>query len=43
VSFARDASPPRSPNSQIGKLMALGVTPRPVKDVVRAYLEGLPA
>lgn len=41
VRFSGDATPPAPPNASVRKLRALGVAPRPVKDVVRAYLEGL--
>lgn len=41
VSFADDAAPPTPPNLAVARLRALGVNPRPVKDRVRAYLEGL--
>jgi nucleoside-diphosphate-sugar epimerase len=41
VRFSGDARPPSPPNARIDRLRALGVSPRPVKDVVRAYLEGL--
>ncbi|THD82051.1 MAG: NAD(P)-dependent oxidoreductase [Phenylobacterium sp.] len=41
VRFTGDARPTPPPNAAIARLKALGVTPRPVKDVVRAYLEGL--
>jgi len=41
VSFSGDARPAPPPNARIERLKALGVTPRPVKDVIRAYLEGL--
>jgi nucleoside-diphosphate-sugar epimerase len=43
VSFAGEARPPAPPNVRIDRLRALGVSPRPVKDVVRRYLEGLKA
>ena len=43
VTFSGDANPPSPPNASAAKLMALGVTPRPVKDVVRGYLERLKA
>lgn len=43
VTFSRDVSPPPPPRADNARLRALGVTPRPVKDVVRAYLEGLKA
>jgi nucleoside-diphosphate-sugar epimerase len=42
VDFSRDVSPPPPPRADITRLQALGVTPRPVKDVVRRYLESLP-
>jgi nucleoside-diphosphate-sugar epimerase len=41
VDFTRDVSPPPPPRAAVERLHALGVTPRPVKDVVRRYLEGL--
>jgi nucleoside-diphosphate-sugar epimerase len=41
VAFSGDASPPPPPNARTARLRALGVTPRPVRDVVRGYLEGL--
>jgi nucleoside-diphosphate-sugar epimerase len=41
VDFTRDVAPPPPPRADISRLHALGVTPRPVKDVVRRYLEGL--
>lgn len=41
VRFSGDANPPSPPNASARKLAALGVTPRPVKDVVARYLEGL--
>jgi len=41
VDFAGDANPAPPPNAAIERLKALGVTPRPVKDVVRGYLESL--
>lgn len=41
VGFAGEANPAPPPNARIDKLRALGVTPRPVRDVVRGYLEGL--
>jgi nucleoside-diphosphate-sugar epimerase len=40
VRFTGDADPPASPSADITRLMALGVAPRPVKDVVRRYLSG---
>jgi len=43
VKFTGDANPPPPPNASVERLAALGVRARPVKDVVRAYLEGLPA
>lgn len=43
VTFSRDVSPPPPPRTDIARLRALGVTPSPVKDVVRRYLEGLKA
>jgi UDP-glucose 4-epimerase len=41
VVFSRDVSPAPPPRADTGRLRALGVTPAPVKDVVRRYLEGL--
>lgn len=41
VSFTGDATPPPPPNARIDRLRALGVGPRPVKDVVRGYLESI--
>lgn len=41
VRFSGDADPPPPPNASIARLRALGVSPRPVKDVVARYLEGL--
>jgi nucleoside-diphosphate-sugar epimerase len=41
VDFTGDADPPRAPDADIARLTTLGVKPRPVKDVVRAYLESL--
>jgi len=41
VRFTGEANPPPPPNASIARLKALGVSPRPVKDVVAAYLEGL--
>lgn len=41
TAFAGDANPPAPPNASARKLAALGVTPRPVEDVVRGYLERL--
>ena len=43
VTFARDVSPLTPPRADNARLRALGVTPQPVKDVVRRYLEGLKA
>jgi nucleoside-diphosphate-sugar epimerase len=43
VNFSRDVSPAPPPRVEIARLRALGVAPRPVKDVVRRYLEGLHA
>jgi len=43
VVFTGEADPPPPPNASNAKLRALGVAPRPVKDVVRDYLEGLNA
>lgn len=41
IAFAGDADPPSPPNARADKLRALGVSPRPVKDVAARYLEGL--
>lgn len=43
VRFSGDADPPSPPNARVERLAALGVRARPVKDVVRAYLEGIAA
>ena len=43
VKFTGDANPPAPPNAAVERLAGLGVRARPVEDVVRAYLEGLPA
>lgn len=43
VRFSREANPPPPPNARVERLAGLGVRARPVKDVVRAYLEGLAA
>jgi nucleoside-diphosphate-sugar epimerase len=43
IVFTGTADPPSPPNARAAKLRALGVSPRPVKDVVRSYLEGLKA
>ncbi|MDB5416956.1 MAG: NAD(P)-dependent oxidoreductase [Phenylobacterium sp.] len=43
VAFTGEARPAPPPNARIARLTGLGVRPRPVKDVVRAYLEGLTA
>lgn len=40
VRFTGDAHPPASPSADVTRLMALGVAPRPVEDVVRRYLSG---
>jgi len=37
----RTVHPPPPPNASVERLAALGVRARPVKDVVRDYLEGL--
>ena len=41
VVFSRDVSPHTPPRVYIARLRALGVSPTPVKDVVRRYLEDL--
>jgi nucleoside-diphosphate-sugar epimerase len=41
VDFSGDADPPPPPNASAARLRRLGVHPRPVRDVVRAYLESL--
>lgn len=41
VGFSGEADPPPPPKARTARLRALGVTPRPVRDVVRGYLEGL--
>ncbi len=41
VSFSNQANPPPPPNADIARLVGLGVTPAPVKDVVRRYLSGV--
>jgi nucleoside-diphosphate-sugar epimerase len=41
VAFSRDVSPLSPPRADNARLRGLGVTPQPVKDVVRRYLEGL--
>jgi nucleoside-diphosphate-sugar epimerase len=38
VEFTRDGRPGPPPNASVAKLAALGVTPTPVRDVVRRYL-----
>lgn len=43
VRFTSEADPPPPPNASAARLAELGVRARPVKDVVRAYLEGLKA
>lgn len=43
VSFSAGDRPTPPPSVRIDRLRALGVDPRPVKDVVRGYLEGLQA
>lgn len=43
VRFTGEADPPPPPNASAARLAGLGVRARPVKDVVRAYLEGLKA
>jgi nucleoside-diphosphate-sugar epimerase len=42
VKFTGDANPPPPPNAAVERLAALGVTARPVEDVVGEYLESLP-
>lgn len=39
VKFTGDANPPPPPNAAVERLAGLGVTVRPVEDVVAAYLE----
>lgn len=41
VRFTGSADPPPPPNASVERLAELGVRARPVKDVVRDYLEGL--
>jgi nucleoside-diphosphate-sugar epimerase len=43
VTFTRDVSPPPPPNASNARLKALGVTPRPVKEVVSRYLGSVKA
>lgn len=43
VTFTGDANPPPPPNAKVSRLANLGVTARPVRSVVAAYLEGLKA
>ena len=43
VRFTGDASPPPPPNAKVTRLANLGVTVRPVRDVVAGYLRGLKA
>ena len=43
VRFTGNAPPAPPPNAKVARLASLGVRARPVKDVVRAYLEGLKA
>lgn len=43
VRFTGDARPAPPPNARVERLASLGVRARPVEDVVRAYLRGLPA
>jgi nucleoside-diphosphate-sugar epimerase len=38
VRFTRDGAPPSPPNASAAKLIGLGVTPTPVREVVRRYL-----
>lgn len=40
VRFTGDGDPPAPPLADVSRLRALGVAPRPVKDVVRRYLSG---
>jgi hypothetical protein len=41
VTFSGDASPPVPPRTDVARLQALGVSPAPVKEVVRRYLKRL--
>lgn len=43
IGFSGEGRPPSPPNAHVGRLKALGVAPRPVKDVVAGYLESLTA
>jgi nucleoside-diphosphate-sugar epimerase len=43
VRFTRDADPPSPPNASAARLAGLGVSARPVADIVRAYLRSLKA
>lgn len=43
VRFSGEANPTPPPNASAARLASLGVRARPVKDVVRTYLEGLKA
>ena len=43
VAFSGDANPLPPPNAAVERLRGLGVSARPVKDVVAGYLEGLKA
>jgi nucleoside-diphosphate-sugar epimerase len=43
VRFTGEATPARPPNARAARLAELGVRARPVRDVVRGYLEGLRA
>lgn len=43
VTFSGDANPASPPNAAVARLAALGVRARPVEDVIRGYLETLPA
>ena len=43
VTFTGDASPPPPPSAKVWRLGNLGVSVRPVRDVVAAYLKGLKA
>ncbi len=43
VTFASDVAPNPPPRANNSRLLQLGITPQPVKTVVRRYLEGLKA